>query len=622
MQRTASTQQWQHALIVLSGVTVAAIATAALYWAQKVLIPVALAIFIAFLLAPLVMRLQQRGLGRVPSVVLVVALAALLVVFLGWIFTRQIGDLAEEMPQYTKNITHRIRFLRDIEKDSVFKRLREMAEEVASVWNEPGQPAPPAPNPPEAKDTLRVQIDSGSSWLGNIVSSIPSAFEFLASGALTIALVVFMLLWREDMRNRVIWITGRRRVALATKALDDISERISRYLLTQLLINSCYGVALAAGLYLIGIDHPLLWGLLAGLLRYLPYIGAPIAALFPIALSLAQFVGWTQPLLVIGLIVLLEVITANAVEPLLFGKSIGVSAVALLVSAGFWTFLWGPIGLLLSGPLTVCVVVVGEYVPSLRFLAVLLGDRPALEPEISLFQRLTAGDQDEAFRMVLAYVKDHPPEQVYDDMLLPALARVRTARSEETLDEEDERFILEAMRVTLDELAPLTPATNNEPQPSELDRPRVRILGCPARDEFDQLTLQMLAHLLDPTRWDLHVVPETLLAGELISLVRNRQPAVVCIGSLPPGGAAHVRYLCKRLRGSFPDLRLLVGRWMEASPANSEGGPMDDLGADKVDATLLQARNQLLTWLPVLETQEVNGRPAVAPESHAVATGV
>jgi predicted PurR-regulated permease PerM len=609
--------RWQNAIVTLTGVAVAVAAAVALYWAQQLLIPVALAILITFLLAPPVTALQRYGLGRVVSAVMVVAVAGLAVFLGGWLFSEQIHELANQMPQYTENITRRVRYVRALEEDSVMSRLNHMAKQIAKVWNEPPEPAPKQPDTVPSKvaqqgqgtskapaEIIRYQFEPGPSWLHNLASTAPLALEILASAALTITLVIFMLLWREDLRNRVIWLAGRGRVALTTKALDDIGQRISHYLLTQLMINVGYGAALTGGLALIGVDHALLWGLFAGVLRYLPYLGAPIAALFPICMSLAQFEGWTLPLTVIALIVLLEVVTANLVEPCLFGKSIGVSAVAFLVAAGFWTFLWGPAGLLLSGPLTVCLVVVGEYVPALRFLSVLLSDRPALQPHLRLFQRLAAGDQDEALAIVLGHAKEHTGEQVCDGLLLPALAHVRTARGEGELGDDDERFIIDTMRMII-ELTPQTLMRDTEASAQPPSKPE-RVLALPARDELDHLTLLMLQQLLDPARWDIVVAPASRLAAETLSFVREQAPVVVCVGSLPPGGTAHVRYLCKRLRSRFPDLKILVGRWMEASTVELDMDPFRASGADKVESTLLQMCQQLMTWLPVLEHQANN----------------
>jgi predicted PurR-regulated permease PerM len=607
--------------------TVAVVVTAALYWTQKILIPVALAVFITFLLSPMVTRLQHLRLGRVPSIIAVALLAGLILVGIGWVIGSQIRGLAAGMSQYTENIKSRVQFVRDLIKGgSIGEELDEMGKEVGKVWNPPDEKAEKQQGPfgEDKGPPMKVQVEPGSTWVNRVGDFAPGLAEVLASGALTAVLVIFMLLKREDLRNRLIWLTGRGRIALTTKVLDDIGARISRYLLAQLVINTSYGLAMALGLWAIGVDHWLLWGFLSGLGRYVPYIGAPLAALFPIVLSLAQFnpetEGWTRPLLVVGWIVFLELLANNLMEPWLYGKSIGASEVALLVAAGFWAFLWGPAGLILSGPLTVCLVVVGEYVPALRFLAVLLGDEPALEPDVSYFQRLAAGDQDEAMAIALNFAREHGTERVYDGLLLPGLAHAREALAQGELSDSDERFIIDATRLILDDLEQELerPAGEAEvPAGAEAGvfqplRKRVRIVGCAARDEMDQLGIEMLRRLLDPLRWEVDVVPVTVLAGELIARIREKQPAVLCIGSLPPGGLAHTRYLCKRLSSAFPGLKLLVGRWGPRGAGDAEREQLREVGAEAVDAALLETADELKQWLPVLQEQALSDRGAVA----------
>jgi hypothetical protein len=309
----------------------------------------------------------------------------------------------------------------------------------------------------------------------------------------------------------------------------------------------------------------------------------------------------------------LELLSNNVMEPMLYGRSVGVSEVALMIAAGFWTFLWGPMGLVLSTPLTVCLVVLGEYVTRLRFLAVLLGDRPALDPDVRIYQRLAAGDQDEAMDIVADYLKENPSEQVYDGLLLPALLHVRRAQEHDELTEDDERFILDATREMLDDLGDRDLErfeSEGEAVPDIVEamafrdvRNRVRILGVPARDELDVRGLEMLRNLLSPAKWEVEVAPVTMLAGELLAHIEERRPAVLCIGSLPPGGRAHTRYLCKRLRGRFPGLKLIVGRWgLQGNvPENQE--QLRAAGADSVDTTLVQTQTQLGAWLPVLQEQ-------------------
>ena len=337
-----------------------------------------------------------------------------------------------------------------------------------------------------------------------------------------------------------------------------------------------------------------------------------------------MFPGWVQPLLVLGLIVVLELVTANVMEPWLFGHSMGVSEVALLVAAAFWAFLWGPIGLVLSSPLTVCLVVLGKYVPQLEFLDVLLGDEPALDPDVSYYQRLLARDQDEATQLVLAQAKTLPPEQVYDELLVPALNYVKRDRERDDLTEADEQFILRATREIVEDLgerqaaAAGKAARRRQRRPRPRRRRKVRILGCPGHDEADRLALEMLRQLLDPARWDVEVLSLEMLSAELVALAGEKEPAVVCIGALPPGGLAHTRYLCKRLRARLPEAKIVVGRWGLKGNVEQNQEQLREAGADQVETTLLETRTHLHAWLPVLAQEEAK---TTAGSGHGEAAG-
>jgi predicted PurR-regulated permease PerM len=530
--------------------------------------------------------------------VIAVTLALATCVLVGWLVSAQVRSLAVTMPQYTANLKQRVRSVRDLGNNSVFDQLNQMAREVAAVWDEPESEGRPVDReaPP-----LKVEVENRPGWVGSLLPTVPWVFELAISAVFVVVLVVFTLLERENLRNRLIWLTGRTRIAMTTKALDETAHRISRYLQAQLAVNAGYGTATALGLAVIGVDQWLLWGFVAGLFRYLPYLGAPLAALFPFALSLAQFEGWWAPLAVALWFISLELVVANFIEPWLYGRRSGVSAVALLVAAAFWTFLWGPIGLMLSGPITVCMVVIGAYVPTLRFLSVLLGDQPALPPDMRLFQRLAASDQAEATEIVLTYVKTHPAERVYDDLLLPALVHVRTALAEGELNGQDEHDIVASMHMIMDEIEAGVPDAVAPPGRLSGSRHRVRIAVCAAHDELDHLTGTMLSRLMATHRWEITVLPASLLACEIVEELQNDPPAAICIGSLPPGGLAHTRYLCKQLRRRFPDVRLLAGRWIEASSADPRLDPLRHAGADMVSSTLLGAREQLTAWLAVFD---------------------
>ena len=349
-------------LLILTGTVVGVVVVSCLYWAQTVFIPVALAVFLTFLLAPLVTALQRRGLRRLPSVILVVMLAAAVLGGVVWLVTAEVTSLAGEVPKYTENIKVKVKWLRHLGQGSVTSRLEKMIQDITGAWNLPAgsREEKHGDKPPltaSKKPTAVVLEPESPTWLARIPAVLSSLLETLAGLALALVLVVFMLLKREDLRNRLIRLVSHGQITVMTKALDDAGQRISRFLLMQLIVNATVGLAVGVGLLAIGVRYAFLWGFLAAVFRYIPYIGVWIAALPPIVLSLAMFEGWVQPLLVIGQFLTIELLASNVAEPRLYGRSIGVSEVALLVAAAFWAFLWGPIGLVLSSPLTVCMVV-------------------------------------------------------------------------------------------------------------------------------------------------------------------------------------------------------------------------------------------------------------------------
>lgn len=611
MAKTSAAPGWQRALIALTGTVIGVVVVSCLYWAQRVLIPVALTVFLTFLLAPLVSFLQRRHLGRTLSVALVVLLAALLLGGVVWLFTVEVRSIAGELPKYTENIKEKLRSLQGKGQGSVMERLEKMIQDLTREWNsqpastEGGAVATPATSAPEKPPSVVVEAES-SPWMSRLPALLSPVMESLGSLALALVLVVFMLLKRESLRNRLIRLVGHSRLTVATKAVDDAGQRISRFLLMQLIINGGFGVVFALGLFLIGVPHALVWGFLAALLRYIPYLGSWITAAVLIVLSLAIFPGWVQPLLVIGFIVLLELVTANFVEPRLFGHSIGVSEVALLVAAAFWAFMWGPIGLVLSSPVTVCLVVLGKYVPQLEFLDVILGDEPSLSADVTYYQRLLARDQDEATQLVLTQAKSFPPVQVYDSLLVPALNYVKQDRARDDLTEADEQFVLQATREIVEDLgerqtAAAVSAAEGSKAPASC---KIRILGCPGHDEADALALEMLRQLLDPARWEMEILSIDMLSAESVARAGDKEPTVVCIGALPPGGLAHTRYLYKRLRVRLPAARIVVGRWGLKGDLEQNEEQLREAGADRVETALLETRTHLSTWLPVLTPEE------------------
>ena len=370
--------------------------------------------------------------------------------------------MANELPTYRKNIRQKIADIREAGKGGALEKVQETAEEVKEEFQKTDEPARVKEKPQQV-----VVNAEESSTFWPIPLAIGPMVERLASAGLVIVLVIFMLIQREDLRNRLIRLAGYGRLTVTTMALEEAGQRISRYLLMQTIINSSFGLAVGLALYLIGLPYAILWGFLAALLRFIPYVGPFAAAIVPSALSLAVFQGWLWPIVVVGLFLALELLNNMVLEPLLYGESAGVSGVGLLVAIAFWTWLWGPVGLVLATPLTVCVVVFGKYVPQMDFIGVLMSDQPPMESNMSYYQRLLAMDQAEAAEIVEEHLKSHPQEQIFDEVLIPALNYARRDRELGRLTEDGEQFVFRATREILEDLNSLMPKSSPEAADSE-----------------------------------------------------------------------------------------------------------------------------------------------------------
>ena len=563
-----------------------ALVVAGLYWLQAVLIPMALAVLLTFLLSPVVGALQRRGLGRVPAVLVTVVLALSVLGGVGWALTRQLVTLADELPQYSLNIHQRIADLRGASKGGSVEKVQKTVEDVVGEIQKTDKSGPTREKP------VTVALERPS-----ILAHLPTLLQALASAGVVTVLTIFMLLERREFRDRVILLIGYRRMTATTRALDEAEARISRYLLMQSIINGSFGVAVGLGLFLIGVPYAVIWGSLTAALRFIPFVGSSLAGLLTLALSLAVFPGWREPALVVGLFLVLDLVIM-VIEPWLYGQSAGVSQVALLVAVTFWAWLWGPVGLLLATPLTVCLIVLGKHLPALGFIVVLMGDRPVIEAKARYYQRLLARDQDEATDIVEAYVSADGRESVYDEVLLPALYYAKQDRDRGLLTEDDVQFVGQAIREILDVLA------HDAAAPSERDTgglsvsdpgadTPVRIVACPARDEADALALEMVRHLLDPARYRIEVSGTGMLTAEIVAWVDLHRPALLCIGAVAPGGLSQARHLCKRLRSQCPDLKIVVGRWGLHDEKDTDRQHLLAAGADHVETTVLDTQRAL-----------------------------
>jgi len=582
-----------------------AVIVAALYVAKGVLVPITLAVLLSFLLSPVCDWLERHWLGRVPAV-MVTALVGF-TVFGGatWMAVVQVSDLAPRMPEYETNLKVKLQSANAYVSATLGRVTR-----TAQGMSENLSPVELAQAPQGTKEwpyAVRI-ISSPASPLQVFGSVFGTVLQVLGSVGVVIILVVFFLVRRDDLRDRFILLVGQGEVSLTTQVLEEAGTRVSRYLAAAFLVNAIYGTAVGVGLYLIGVPNPALWGILATILRFIPYLGPWLAAAMPIGLSMAISGDWMAPGLTIGLFVVLELVTNNVLEPWLYGKNTGVSAVAVLLAAVFWTWLWGVVGLLLATPLTVCLLVVGKHVPQLSFLNTLLGDKPVFEPTKRVYQRLLAGDDEEAAELLDKYFEHAPLVEVYDTVLIPALVSAETHWRRGEIEETRHTFILQTLKSMIQERGerkqePQQTAGNEDVEDAETgsdiaDRaalPGVCVLCVPAHGEADELAAMMLAQIVDIRGCVVETVPTAAMgvASELVEYVGQRKPDVVCISAVPPAAVAHARRLRMRLRRRFPELNLVVGLWNSPGDLNEA---KERIGSDlktQIVATLADAQAQI-----------------------------
>ena len=621
-----------------------------LSWARDVILPLAMAGLVTFVLSPLVTRLERWRLPRVLAVLSIVTTMTLIAGMGVWVVSNQIRDLGEDLPIYRDNLVARIQTIRAPAagggENELAKVIEEISDEIGGEEDPDGLPqtagedgstdevveVSPGQGGEGRDKPLRVRVvddDSfGVSVLGQFLGPILAP---LGTVAIVSVFTVFMLLQRDDIRDRLIRLAGTTRLNMTTQAFDEAAGRVSNYLLMLLLINGGYGVCVAAGLWAIGLPASLLWGLLAAVLRFIPFLGPWIAAGFPIALSLAVEPGWTTPLSVIGLFIVLELLCNNAVEPFLFGKSTGVSITAIVAMASFWTWLWGPLGLVLSMPLTVILVVVGRYVPQLAFLNILLGDAPALDTRFKYYQRLLAMDYHEAGEIAAETLREGTVEQLYMDVLCPALSLAERDRQTGDLPDERRDFVRETIRETVEHFgeAARTPAEVEadpgatptvavdlygdpleEPdgegdrapsrvrdlerlpmrwfEPSDATNSSVipaagtRVWCIPADDEADEIAGMMIAQLLTARGYSAEALPLDKRSEELLDRVVEEATDTILISAVAPGGVTAARRLCRKLRPQRPGVHLIVGLWNASGPLTETIRRLKAAGANEV----------------------------------------
>ncbi|MEQ1862755.1 MAG: AI-2E family transporter [Chthoniobacteraceae bacterium] len=524
---------------------------ATLRFAEDFFLPLVLAGLLSFLLSPLVRLLERWRLGRVGAVLVTAALAFVLIGGLTYLVTSQFLDLAGSLPKYRNNLIARVAAL----KTSEHNPLRLGAQTISEVTAELNKPEDPAPAPAVAHQPRPVRVEvvrvaDGS--VQKLVGVLLPVVGPLGNTCVVVVIVIFMLLAGEDLRDRLIHLMGRGRLRVTTQALDEAGQRISRYLRAQLLVNASFGLAIGIGLYFIGIPNAVFWGLLGMMLRFLPYIGPWLAALLPLALSLAVFESWTQPLLTIGLFAVCELVSNNVIEPWLYGTSTEISPLAVIVSALFWTWLWGGVGLVLATPLTVCLAVAGKYLPDLAFLNLLMGDKPSIAPGDRLYLRLLALNEEEASDIVERHATKHSALAAFDDAVLPALRSMEADFRAGVLSDVARTDACQILRQIIADVAEPRAASATATAP---------ILCIPASHEGDEVAALMLAQVLAESGTPATVLSSKLLAAESVEQAAKLAPSIVCISSVPPVSTIAARALCKRLRIQLPSAKILVGLW-------------------------------------------------------------
>ncbi len=546
------TDEWS--TLTLLGTIVAILAV--LYLAKEIFIPFAFALALSFMLTPPAAWLQRIHLGRVPSVMLVMTAVLAFTGVVGWMVANQLVDVVDNLPSYRENIHNKIEGIRSPANGVVGRVQRsvtEIGKELSATDPTPAtlrakRPAATTDNP------LPVQVVTPEPtpllYLRNLIGPFLAPLGMLG---FVLILTVFILIKREDLRNRLLRLVGVSQLHATTQAIDDATQRISRYLVLQFLVNGLMGVAIGIGLQVIGVPYAALWAVIAAMLRLVPYVGILCAGLLPFVLSLAVFDSWTRPALVLLLFFVLEVIVGNFIEPWLYGAHTGISSLGLLVSAIFWTILWGYPGLILSTPLTVCVVVLGRYVPHLSFLHIVLGDEDVLSTEIHLYQRLLAMDHAEARAVIDEFLKEHSLLELYEQVIIPALILSEQERHRGTLEGTREDFIFLCLNEIIAELA------QHETLKADTEPHAGRIFLIPAKDAADEVSASLFAQLLEH---DGHaVISFPVGAANDLATLHPSAADVICVSALPPFAFAAAAKLCAQLRKQYPDVRIMAGIW-------------------------------------------------------------
>jgi predicted PurR-regulated permease PerM len=608
-------------------VIIVAAVIAALYFGHDVLVPIALAVLLSFVLAPVAAALARLRIGRIASVLLAVALAFAILVGLGAIIGKQVAQLGDNLPEYQTVIARKLDAVRS---SALGKGLVEKAADALDGLNSNlgKSPAPaqssaaatPAMTPPAGPPLMQVEVHEPAPGPVQILQSILSALlPPLATTAIVVVFVVFILLQRGDLRDRFISLIGSHDLHRTTKALDDAAFRLSRYFLALTGINAAFGIAIAIGLTLIGVPNPVLWGIVGAVLRFVPYVGAFIAAFLPLALAAAVDPGWSMVVETALLFVVLEGFMGQVVEPQLFGHTTGMSPLAIIVAAAFWTLIWGPPGLLLSTPITACLVVLGRHVESLNFIELMLGDKAPLSPVQSFYQRILASDPDEVAYQAEALLKTMPLLQYYEEVALPALAMAQVDVTRGVLEKKRQVEVCDSVERVVADLSDHVDLRDEDVEgapdavvvPASVEQilaPASNVLCLAGQTPLDQAACAILVQLLERRSIATTVAgPEALTISGMFALKADGVQAI-CIVYLDHKSLASIRYSVRRLRKKFSDAPIVVCLWggAELSPASE---------AARADATV----NSLAEAIDFCANAASAERTVEAPDASPIA---
>ena len=569
----------------LLGIAVATLVVAALYFGKEVLIPITLAVMLSFVLSPVVNRLQRWRLWRAPAVIVTVLAALALLGLFGALIGSQAASLAADAPQYARTVETKVTGVQGFATAKVAALTKQFGgSHQPAARPTPAGAAPVSAQPAEAaRRPVPVEVvQSQTSPLTIARTVLAPILGPLETTILVLIVAIFVLMQKEDLRDRFIRLFGSNDLHRTTRAMDDAGQRLSRYFLSQLAVNTSFGIVIALGLWLIGIPSPAMWGLMAGLLRFVPYIGSLLAAVAPAALGAAVDPGWTMAVEVVALFFIVEPLTGYVVEPLLYGHSTGLSPVSVIVSAIFWTWVWGPIGLILSTPLTLCLVVMGRHVKSLEFFDVLLGDRPALTPVESFYQRILADNPDEALAQAELLLAGRSLAGYYDEVVLQGLKLAVEDQARGTIDRGRAEQMTRSMLSVINDLNDHVdvPAAG-EPAPPPPTAAHGLVACVAGKGAFDDAVATMLAQLLRQRGIKPRVIGNAQVSRQSIATLDLAGVDVVAISYLELAGSpAELRYLIKRLRQRAPAARIVVGLWPEGEAALTDTDIQRAVGAD------------------------------------------